>query len=335
MNSVICKYLKPISRHPLTILLVFLLGLSILPLLQLSHKQNYGTHFTFPIFPPVFINYTKTTTIPGPRLLCMVLTTPVNYLTKTVHVQATWGRRCDTLLFLSSSERINPDTGRRIQDDLLPPDLLKNLPLLELDGLLGTWNLWGKVKVGLTIIWADYKGQFDFMIKADDDTFLIVDNLKHLLSQLSPSEPLILGHHLEDRGVEYLSGGAGYVLSHAAVKEIVEVGLSGDNPCHLPHPVGREVEVYPNEDLQMGKCAKLLNIKFQSSVVMGQSTFLLYIVQTHIIPSLRRQWWLDRTKECRERVDCVSPTLISMHYVLPELMYVYDYFAYGFTREIE
>ena len=84
---------------------------------------------------------------------------------------------------------------------------------------------------------------------------MIVENLKHLLSKMSPDDPFILGHHQEDRSVAYMSGGSGYVLSHAAVKDIVEVGLSGHQPCHLPHPVGQEIEVYPNEDLQMGKCA--------------------------------------------------------------------------------
>ena len=241
------RQLKTISSsHLSTISLVFLV-LILLVLLLIPKQKEYE------VFTPVLTNYTNTTTVPGPRLLCMVLTTPANYLTKTVHVQATWGRRCDTLLFLSSSER-------SWHDKVLPPDMSSNLQLLELDGVLGREHLWDKVKLGLSLIWRDYNSQFDFLIKADDDTFLIVDNLKHLLSQLSPNEPLILGHHQEDRGVEYLSGGPGYVLSHAAVKKIVEVGLTGDRPCHLPHPVGQEIKVCPNEDLQMGKCATILNI---------------------------------------------------------------------------
>eukprot|EP00092_Neocalanus_flemingeri_P085955 GFUD01108234.1.p1 GENE.GFUD01108234.1~~GFUD01108234.1.p1 ORF type:complete len:323 (+),score=98.26 GFUD01108234.1:167-1135(+) len=308
--------------HLLNILLLLLL-LFLLFLLPNHYKDAED----YPLFPPVYTDYATQTNTTGHRLLCMVLTTPANYLTKAVHVQATWGRRCDTLLFISSSER-------GLVSWFITPDIVSDLPVLELAGVLGREHLWDKVKLGLSTIWRDYSSQFDFLIKADDDTFLIVDNLKHLLSELSPSDPLILGHHQEDRGVAYLSGGPGYVLSHAAVREIVEVGLGGDLPCHLPHPVGQEVQVYPNEDLQMGKCASLLHIPVQSSEVQGQSTFLPFLLPRHLVPGLTVKWWLDRTKECQQVVSCVSPALVSMHYVSPEMMYVYDYFVFGFRREI-
>jgi glycoprotein-N-acetylgalactosamine 3-beta-galactosyltransferase len=41
------------------------------------------------------------------RVLCWVMTTPDNHLSKAVHIQATWGRRCTKLLFVSEQE----DTG--------------------------------------------------------------------------------------------------------------------------------------------------------------------------------------------------------------------------------
>ena len=72
------------------------------------------------------------------------------------------------------------------------------------------------------------------------------------------------------QGVSYLSGGSGYVMSRAAFNKIVR---SLDNLCNLPHAEGQEVEVYPSEDLQMGKCAQLLNINLYNSLINGQSTF--------------------------------------------------------------
>ena len=112
---------------------------------------------------------------------------------------------------------------------------------------------------------------FDYLLKADDDTFVIVDNLLALLSIRSPLEEFLLGHEQTDQGVTYLSGGSGYVISKAAFERIVP---AFQYQCYLPHASGQEIEIYPNEDLQMGKCAQLLNIKLYSSQIDGQSTFL-------------------------------------------------------------
>ena len=79
----------------------------------------------------------------------MILTTPKNYITKAVHVKATWGRRCNTLLFISSSE------GGLITEYLVP-EVVSDLEVREVAGVYGRENLWSKVKQGLTITWKDY-----------------------------------------------------------------------------------------------------------------------------------------------------------------------------------
>ena len=42
----------------------------------------------------------------------------------------------------------------------------------------------------------------DWFMKADDDTFVVVENLKHLLSNYSTNDPIHFGHNFKYLGVE-------------------------------------------------------------------------------------------------------------------------------------
>ena len=54
------------------------------------------------------------------RVLCWVMTQPENHMSRAVHVQATWGRRCNVLLFVTEKDdvgalsimRVDVATGR-------------------------------------------------------------------------------------------------------------------------------------------------------------------------------------------------------------------------------
>ena len=48
---------------------------------------------------PGFADNTKSV-----RLVCWIMTMPANHQEKAIHVKATWGSRCDVLLFMSTEE---------------------------------------------------------------------------------------------------------------------------------------------------------------------------------------------------------------------------------------
>ena len=70
------------------------------------------------------------------------------------------------------------------------------------------------------------RDEADWFLKADDDSYIIIENLKAFLQQHSPLDPVQFGCKLIQivkKG--YMSGGAGYVLSREALKRFVTIGL--------------------------------------------------------------------------------------------------------------
>merc|ERR1711902_477257 len=111
-----------------------------------------------------------------PRILCWIMTHPSNHQSKAVHVRHTWGSHCDKLIFMSTEED-------------------ENLGSIKLDVDNGRDGLWDKVKLAFKYVYENHFDDFDWFLKADDDTFVIVENLKEMLADYDTNEPIHFGHH--------------------------------------------------------------------------------------------------------------------------------------------
>lgn len=85
------------------------------------------------------------------RVLCLVLTMPKDHHTKAAKVKETWGARCNKLIFMSS------------QDDV-------ELGAVNLNVTESRSNLYAKVRAGLAYAYEQYGEDYDWFLKADDDT---------------------------------------------------------------------------------------------------------------------------------------------------------------------
>ena len=124
-----------------------------------------------------------------PRILCFVMTHSGSHPTKVRAVLDTWGMRCDRLVVASN-----------VTDAELGTIALKTPATYEL--------LWDRLNETLHFIWERYQHEnHDWYLKVDDDSYVIMENLKHFVSEkereqstvkneVSSQLPLIFGYPL-------------------------------------------------------------------------------------------------------------------------------------------
>lgn len=157
------------------------------------------------------------------KVLCWVMISPKFHHTRGVHIKNTWGRRCNKILFMSS---------------IVDPELESiALPVKEKIN-----HLWSKTREAFKYISEHHLSEADWFLKADDDTYMIMENLRHMLYQYRPELSLYFGQRLTSKETPdgYMQGGA-YVLSRKAVQKFVK---------HYPNC--RQKDAWA-EDLYMGK----------------------------------------------------------------------------------
>merc|ERR1711892_1119160 len=238
------------------------------------------------------------------RVLCWVMTGPTNHYRKAVHIKSTWGEHCNTLLFMSSEED-------------------KDLGAVALNVSEGRENLWAKTKESFRYVYEHHRHEADWFLKADDDSFVVVENLRNMLQPYDTKEPIFFGHRFKALG-GYMAGGPGYVLSQGALEKFVTLGLKDPTLC--------KAENGGPEDVNMGRCMSKLNVTAgDSRDELGLKRFFPFEPKHHLFPQKGKKDWayFVYTKYPEGNgTSCCSDSAISFHYISPQMMYVLYYLIY-------
>jgi len=87
------------------------------------------------------------------RVLCWVMTTPENHMSRAVHVQATWGRRCNVLLFVTEKD----DVGA--------------LSVMKVDVKTGREHLTAKTMSAFDHLYEHHRHEADWFLKVSHSSF--------------------------------------------------------------------------------------------------------------------------------------------------------------------
>uniref|UniRef100_A0AAF5I0T0 N-acetylgalactosaminide beta-1,3-galactosyltransferase n=1 Tax=Strongyloides stercoralis TaxID=6248 RepID=A0AAF5I0T0_STRER len=259
------------------------------------------------------------------KLLCLIYTHSKNHQTKAISVKETWSKHCDKSIFFTNSY----DTSLSSSDGTFEVVVFKNYN--------DTYeNLWQKTRLVFTYAYDNYftinneKG-FDWFLKADDDTFVIIENLKMFLRKKNSNKRYYFGCRLKSLGKKlikgFMSGGAGYVLSRGSIEKLVTEGFRNTTLCNNINN--------GFEDVEMGWCLQKLNIF--PSYINNEKEILSFFPSKEVIlhifdidrrntSKILRRHMYDKLP--KKKIQSMPKYPISFHYITPTNMYLLDYLFY-------
>ena len=163
-----------------------------------------------------------------PKLFCIILTSDKSYKKKAKIIYESWANKCDDYRFITmvpndiKSKINNNNSTNEFKNKSIEFNYDEKLKFLQPADLIhdSYEELTSKVYHTLKDVYKRHNN-FDWYLKADDDTFIFVDNLKSFLNEKNSSMPITYGYNFKvivPNG--YHSGGAGYVLSKESLNRI-------------------------------------------------------------------------------------------------------------------
>ena len=214
------------------------------------------------------------------RILCWVMTTKLTVKGKAV--KETWGKHCDTLLFMSS--KADPE-----------------FPAVGLDVLEGRDKPWDKTHVGWSYVYQHHFHDAEWFVKADDETYMIIENLRYLLSNVNSSEPRYLGRHLMGED-QHKTEGPVYIFSSEMLRRFKQA--LGESSCPKEHD---------DESEALRMCLKAMGVlPTNTRDSTDRETFLIFPEEDNT-----KSFWEESTDHA-----------ISFHNINPGMMYHMEYFVY-------
>lgn len=240
------------------------------------------------------------------RIVCVVETTLKNNQTYATSIKQTWGAKCNKLMFVCTDH-----------------DATLNAVALNVKEDKSSMA-WTRTKRIFQYVYEHHHIDGDWFLKVEDNTFVILENLRYFLSAYSSNDPIYFGYKMNQPNIlkyGYNDGGAGYVLSLNALERFHNVMNHNDvrSSCHM--------DSNQSADIQMGKCMEALGVLTgDTRDDMKRGRFFPNTPEAHLIPGkmVRNNVWY----RSHEGIDCCSDNAITFHQLRNDQMYSMNYLIY-------
>jgi len=233
------------------------------------------------------------------KLFCIILTKKTNLFNDTHLIYKAWARKCDNFRFITTL----PDeliTKKSDSQKGIEVRIYNNLiHLLQPPGYIHDKyeKLTDKVYLTFKYLHENKYNDYEWYLKADDDTFIFIDNLRKFLSKKDSSKPVTYGYDFKEEVLDgYHSGGAGYVLSKNSFNRIGSALKFNFSFC-------------PNtgvEDVDIARCLRKLDVYPNKSIDdFNRERFHLFNISMHYYGyfETRFSWVLKYSKNGLRKVN--------------------------------
>ncbi|XP_062133269.1 glycoprotein-N-acetylgalactosamine 3-beta-galactosyltransferase 1 [Drosophila sulfurigaster albostrigata] len=170
---------------------------------------------------------------PSPRIFCIISTYGYRQSTTAIHIKRTWANHCDRFLFVSddSHEEIEPAVFLKVPDK------------------------WHQYRAHLEYVHRYHFDEADWFLYANDDNFVVVENLRHMLQSKNPDELVYFGCKLRSHSNQvYMYDRAAIIFSSATLQRFVLQALPDESICGSGEMGGAATE-------ELSRCLSNINVQ--------------------------------------------------------------------------
>lgn len=157
---------------------------------------------------------------------------------------------------------------------------------------------------------------FDWILKSNDNSFVVMENLKYLLYQYNSDWPLVIGQKFVN---DFMPGV--YAISKQAYLMLVEKAFRNQELCH---------EETGNDDIDIAKCMKNVGVMSVDSLDReGRGMFFAKNPRSALFPVNNNNYDSQFLNKFEQGIDkCCSDQLVVVQELKNTQIYVFEYFLY-------